>query len=81
MRMLARKPAPRRPTNISLDSALVDEAKAEGVNLSKACETGLEAELKRIRNEKWLDENREALLATNKWVEENGLPLAEFRLF
>ena len=81
MGMLARKPAPRRPTNISLDADLVQEAKAEGVNLSKACETGLEAELRRVKNERWLKENREALLAWNEWIEENGLPFEDHRQF
>lgn len=33
------------------------------------------------RAERWLEENMEALESSNRWVEEHGLPFAEFRLF
>lgn len=29
----------------------------------------------------WNEENREAIEASNAWVEKNGLPLAKYRLF
>jgi len=70
-----------RPTNVSLDSALVAEAKALGVNISLASAVGLEEAVKKARGERWLDENRAALESSNAWVEANGLPLAKYRLF
>lgn len=69
----------RRATNLALDPGLVDDAKAEGINLSRACEAGLAAELKKVREERWLEENREAIAAWNVWMEENELPLAKYR--
>jgi antitoxin CcdA len=69
----------RKATNVSVDPALVAEAKAEGINLSRVLETGLAAELKRVREERWLEENREAIEAWNVWMEENELPLAQYR--
>ena len=30
---------------------------------------------------RWAEENREAIQAMNKWVEENGLPLEKYRLW
>jgi len=33
------------------------------------------------REEKWLEENRAGIEAYNKYIEEHGLPLAEFREF
>jgi hypothetical protein len=33
------------------------------------------------RAQQWLDENREALESSNRWVEEHGLPFAKYRLF
>ncbi|QNA86875.1 type II toxin-antitoxin system CcdA family antitoxin [Sphingomonas sp. So64.6b] len=71
----------RRPTNVSLDSALIDEAKELGINISRACEQGLEKQVSEERARRWLEENRAALQASNEWVEKNGLPLEEFRLF
>lgn len=77
-------PAPepaRRPTNVTLSEPLVEEAKALGLNVSRACEAGLEAAVKAERDRRWLEENRTAMEAYNRWVEENGVPLAEYRPF
>ncbi len=71
----------RRPTNVSLDSALIDDAKELGINISRACEQGLEKQVTEERARRWLEENRAALQASNEWVEKNGLPLEKFRLF
>jgi antitoxin CcdA len=71
----------RRPTNVSLPASLVDEAKSLGINLSRACETGVVAALKAERERRWKAENADAITAYNRWVEEHGLPLEEFRQF
>ena len=71
--------ARKRPTNLSLDASLVDEAKALSINVSEACERGLAGEVKRAREAKWLEENLDALLAWNVWVEKNGMPYDQYR--
>lgn len=71
----------RKPTNVSLDVALVEEAKALGVNISLASARGLEQAVKEARGKRWLEENMEALESSNAWVEANGLPLEKYRLF
>ena len=73
--------APRKSTNVSLAADLVAEAKALDINLSRACEAGLEAALKEERKRRWQDENAEAIAASNAWVEKHGLPLARYRQF
>lgn len=73
--------AKRKPTNVTLDASLLDEARAFKVNVSAACEKGLAAELRALREKRWLEVNREAIDATNRWVEANGLPLEKSRLF
>jgi len=73
--------ATRRPTNVSLDRALVDEARALGVNLSKACERGISAQVAETRAARWREENRDALASSNAHVDTQGLPLAAQRLF
>jgi antitoxin CcdA len=75
------KTAPRRATNISLAREVFEEARELGVNLSQACEKGLVAEISVRRREKWLAENMDAIESNNAWIEEHGLPLAEYRLF
>jgi antitoxin CcdA len=74
-------PSARRPTNVSLDRGLVEEARAHGINLSQACERGIAEQLARVRAEKWLEESRAALNSSNAYVEAHGLPLARFRQF
>ena len=73
--------ASRRPVNISLNGDILAEAKALEINLSRACEKGLEAEIARVRREAWLAENGEALESSNAFAEANGLPLAALRQF
>lgn len=71
----------RRATNVALNPTLLNDAKAEGINVSRACEAGLAAELKKVREERWLEENREAIAQWTKWTEKNGLILGKYRQF
>lgn len=71
----------RRATNISLNAGMLAEAKALGINVSRACEGGLEAEIARVRREAWLADNADALASSNAYAEANGLPLAALRQF
>lgn len=71
----------RKSTNLSLPSDMVEEARALGVNLSRAAEEGIAKALKAEREKRWKEENREAIEAANAWVEANGLPLEKHRMF
>jgi antitoxin CcdA len=68
-------------TNVSLSAALVEEARALGINLSRACEEGLKASLAEARRARWLAENSDALESSNAWVDAHGLPLTSMRRF
>lgn len=74
-------PAARRATSMTLDAALLDEARALGVNLSRAAEEGVLAAVKAERKRRWAEENAEFIRDYNEWIAENGVPLAEFRKF
>lgn len=74
-------PPPRRATSLTLDRALLDEAKTLGVNVSRAAEAGVLAAVKAERGRRWKEDNAEFIVEYNKWIEENGIPLAEFRKF
>jgi len=71
----------RKPANLSLDRALLEEAKALGINVSRSAEAGIAEPVKHHKREKWLKENAEALASSNAYVEANGLPLARHRQF
>lgn len=71
----------RKPANLSLDGALLAEARALRINLSRAAEDGLRRAVSEARAAAWKAENREALDSSNRFVEANGLPLERFRPF
>jgi len=71
----------RRPTNVSLDARLVEDAKALGINVSRASEEGLAREIKAERQRRWLEENKGAIDDYNEWVRNNELPFAKYRQF
>lgn len=71
----------RKATNVSLNSGLVGEAKRLGVNISRACEAGLAAEIAQTYAQQWKAENADALSSSNEWIERHGLPLARYRQF
>ena len=83
MRMATKNAAPaaRRPTNVSLRADLIQQAKDLGINVSQACETGLAAVVKNVREARWLADNLPALDAWNEWIREHGIPYAEYRHF
>ena len=71
----------RKPTNVTLDEALLAEAKALNINISKAAEAGLAQAVSLRREQCWLAENQAALESSNAYVEAHGLPLARHRAF
>ena len=71
----------RKAANLTLDADLQDQARALGINISRAAEDGLRAAVKRAREDAWKAENADSIAAWNRYVEENGLPLADTRLF
>ena len=71
----------KRAANLSVDAALLDEARALRINLSQTFEDSLRRELALRRADAWRAENRDAIRSSNDWVEQNGLPLARHRQF
>jgi len=71
----------RKPTNLSLDSELLREAKALGINVSRSAEAGIKAAVRHQKQMDWLEDNAAALASSNKYVEEQGLPLSQYRQF
>lgn len=74
-------PSIRKAANLSIDAALLAEAKALSVNVSRAAEAGIAEAVRKEKERAWKEENREAIAQWSQWVEENGLPLAKYRQF
>jgi len=71
----------RRATNVTIDTQLLATARELKVNISQAAEQGLERAIAERRAALWLEENRAALDSSNAFVEQHGLPLAQYRQF
>ncbi|AGI23320.1 Post-segregation antitoxin CcdA [compost metagenome] len=65
--------APKKPTNLSLNSDLLKKARELDVNLSAVLEEALAEEVKQRLARQWLEQNREAIDSYNRHVEENGV--------
>ena len=73
--------APKKATNLSLNSALLAQAKELGINLSASLEAALEEIVRRKQEENWLAENRAAIASYNQYVAENGTFADDLRGF
>lgn len=71
----------RQRLNLTLPAELVEEAKALGLNLSRACESGLEAAVAAERARRWQAEHRAFFDWYNAKTEQEGLLLGEYRQF
>ncbi|AMV73070.1 hypothetical protein JCM30471_14850 [Desulfuromonas carbonis] len=65
--------APKKATNVSINSDLLQQAKAFGINLSRALEDRLAELVAQQRRQLWLQENAEAIDAYNGRVAEQGV--------
>lgn len=72
---------PKKRTNLSINESLLLEAKQLGINLSSSAESGIKHAVLARKQDKWLEENQDALESSNSYVVEHGLPLANFRNF
>ena len=65
--------APKKATNLTVNSDLLSEAKLLGLNISAVLERALCYEVGRLKQQSWLEENREAIEAYNEDVERYGV--------
>jgi antitoxin CcdA len=73
--------APKKATNLSINSDLLRQAKELNINLSQQVEGYLSELVRKAKEQQWLAENAEAIAAYNERVERDGLPLAQYRTF
>ena len=73
--------APKKPTNLSVNSDLLKKSKAMNINLSATLEQALQVKLAKLNADKWATENRQAIIAYNDFVEEHGCIGEEYKEF
>lgn len=64
--------APKKPTNVSINSDLLQKAKDLKINLSATLELALAEQLRNQQRVEWLRENSNAIQTYNQFVETNG---------
>lgn len=65
--------APKKSTNLSINSDLLRQAKDLHINLSKALEQRLVEILLEEKSREWKEENRDAIEAYNRRIEAGGM--------
>ncbi|RWB54226.1 type II toxin-antitoxin system CcdA family antitoxin [Mesorhizobium sp.] len=71
----------RKSVRLSIDSRLIEDVKALGIDISSIAEAAIAAAVSAEKTRRWQDENREAIDSWNDYVRRHGLPLAKYRLF
>ncbi len=73
--------APKKSTNLSINSDLLAKAKQNNINLSRALEQRLIEMLLEENRSKWREENKEAIEAYNRRIEVSGVFSDNLRKF
>ncbi|MBU0655870.1 MAG: type II toxin-antitoxin system CcdA family antitoxin [Gammaproteobacteria bacterium] len=81
MQVLYDTNAPKKATNLSINSDLLQKARTLNINLSAALESALQQLLAKRQADQWKAENKAAITAYNDFVEENGCFGDEYRNF
>lgn len=73
--------APKKATNLSISSVLLQKTRLINVNLSATLELALREELAKSEAKRWKKENKKSIKAYNEFVEIHGCFSDEFRSF
>jgi antitoxin CcdA len=65
--------APKRPTNLTVNSDLLKVAKRLKINISATLEEALIRKVQQEKTDAWLTENKAAIEQYNEFIEENGV--------
>jgi antitoxin CcdA len=79
--MLTFEGAPKKPTNLTLNTRVLEMAREMGMNISQTVDELLAAEVQRRYWERWNQDNKQAIAEYNARVASEDLPLAKYRTF
>lgn len=81
MNDLFNQSAPKKATNLSINSDLLEKCRALNINFSATLESALQKELAKQAAKAWKQENKFAIQVYNEFVEEHGLFSDDYREF
>lgn len=73
--------APKKATNLSINSDLLQKARSQGLNLSSTLEEALKEIISKQTEEDWLKENARALQANSQFIDEHGCFGSQHKVF
>jgi antitoxin CcdA len=73
--------APKKPTNLTVNSDLLNQAKDLKMNISSVLESALIESIKKAKKEVWINENKTAMKEYNERIKQQGLFSDEIRTF
>ncbi|MDD5057017.1 MAG: type II toxin-antitoxin system CcdA family antitoxin [Sideroxydans sp.] len=73
--------APKKATNLSINSDLLRQAKELNINLSQTVEQLLSGVVREAKEQQWRADHAGFIAAYNKHLEAEGLPLEQYRTF
>jgi len=73
MLALYNRNAPKKPTNLTINSDLLIKAKELKINISSVLEQALAERLKQTQKDEWLQENSESIASYNEHIEQFGV--------
>ncbi|MBS0850139.1 type II toxin-antitoxin system CcdA family antitoxin [Citrobacter sp. JGM124] len=71
----------KKTVSVTLEPALLRQAREAGINLSATLATALRHEIRESESERWKRANRKALQELNRITDEHGLLSDDYRTF
>jgi antitoxin CcdA len=78
--MMSTQTAKKRAVNLSVDAALLDEARRLNINISETLEQHLRSLVRTAQEKRWQEENRDAIASINTFIDRHGLLADRLRL-
>lgn len=73
--------SPKRATNLTLSTDVLEAAKSLQINISQLCDTYLRQVVRQEQERRWREEHADFIAAYNANMESEGLPLDAWRTF
>lgn len=73
--------APKKPTNLTINSDLLNKAKELKINISSVLERALAEKVRQAKKNDWLLENSESITMYNNHIEQFGVFSDDARTF
>jgi antitoxin CcdA len=77
--MMSDRPTKKRAVNLFVDADLLDEARRLRINISETLERRLRTIVRGEQEKRWLEENREAIVSINSFIDRHGLLSSKLR--